>query len=201
MANAQDLRPSLDHSSLLKRPELRFVVGIDFGTTFSGFAYAQNKANCDNIYVYQDWPKQIEGHGRPFLKTRSSLLYTRNEGGDYQLQQWGWEAVTEYADSLAKLRKSTTKDQEMDLEDEGRAAGNLVERFKLHLAEQEHGDISAEPLPPGLTVHLVIKDYISCFGEFIIEELQVKFGSHVRNADVQWIILCLQSGPTKLSSR
>lgn len=54
--------------------ESKLVVGLDFGTTFSGFAYAL-RADLDKVYTFYDWPMQSEGGGLAYCKTQTSLLY------------------------------------------------------------------------------------------------------------------------------
>jgi len=56
------------------RDAARMVAGLDFGTTFSGFAFA-HMSNPDHIYTFYDWHIQVKGGGRPCCKTIAALYY------------------------------------------------------------------------------------------------------------------------------
>ncbi|PKY24628.1 hypothetical protein RhiirB3_472090 [Rhizophagus irregularis] len=85
----------------------RVVVAIDFGTTFSGFAYA-NRASPE-IITNDVWPQQIGS-----LKTNTVLQYDSN----YQnVIKWGNPALAQ---------KQTRKTKNLSV-------SKSVELFKLHL--------------------------------------------------------------------
>ncbi|CAI2174174.1 6280_t:CDS:2 [Funneliformis geosporum] len=113
-----------------KQNEYRVVVGIDFGTTYSGFAYAHKKAPRE-IFPYIDWP---EFSGR--FKTPTALLY---DEGFKNLKAWGFPAL---AERPTRRNKNTTS--------------KPVERFKLHLGKMEN----KPPLPNGLDYKKAITDYL-----------------------------------------
>ncbi len=56
------------------RDAARVVVGLDFGTTFSGFAFA-HMSDPHLIYSFYDWPMQTKGGGRPYCKAITALYY------------------------------------------------------------------------------------------------------------------------------
>ncbi|KAI8366657.1 uncharacterized protein BYT42DRAFT_600580 [Radiomyces spectabilis] len=85
-----------------------YVIGIDFGTTFSGCCYAFTKDGGDEIVDITRWPKQMN----VYPKTPTLSLY-RN--GSTKLMAWGQEA-----------RKLSFKRNNND---------HLLSRFKLHLDE------------------------------------------------------------------
>ncbi|KAK3099457.1 hypothetical protein FSP39_004644 [Pinctada imbricata] len=76
---------SSDDSDLFK-----IIAAIDFGTTFSGYAYALT-SNKDNIYTNRNW-----GQTQGFLlqKTPSCLLLRP----DTEFDSFGFEAVTQFND-------------------------------------------------------------------------------------------------------
>lgn len=191
-------------------PQARVVVGADFGTTFSGFAYA-HIVEPDAIHTVYDWPMQFQGGGKPYCKTRTSLLYAASAGhgegkrswrfrkpaGACEVVEWGWPA------HVAHLAKS-------DLPREGAATAlrhNFVERFKLLLAReaalgtqtgggrtsraQSRGDgeggVSVQ-LPQGVTVERAVSDFLGKLAQFAVEHLQSKYGSHITMREVQWCI-------------
>lgn len=163
--------------TLLRRPEPRVIVGIDFGTTNSGFAYAL-KSDPSNVYVFHEWPMQTEVQGKAYVKTATALWYVQNEATKvHELKQWGCPAIVEQVFAASCQRNSSQG-----------TVGNLISRFKLHLASSELGSISAAPLPQWLTVDQAIKDFLSCLVTFILEEVKGRFGLHIRMADIQFAL-------------
>ncbi|GES97296.1 hypothetical protein GLOIN_2v1884551 [Rhizophagus clarus] len=93
---------------MYKINDYRVVVGIDFGTTYSGFAYA-HKGNPNDITVHIDWQEYT---GR--FKTPTVLSYD----AEYQnVQSWGFPALAK----RPKRRKESER--------------KPVELFKLHLGK------------------------------------------------------------------
>lgn len=85
-------------------PQPRVVVGLDFGTTFSGFAYA-HIAEPDEVFNFQAWPDENLGGGRPYCKTKTALFYDVNEdGGVGELKGWGWSALVKYTNALQRKK-------------------------------------------------------------------------------------------------
>ncbi|CAH1757951.1 9892_t:CDS:2 [Entrophospora sp. SA101] len=118
--------------------DLRVVVGVDFGTTFSGFAYAYIKPDKAKIEVVvnEEW-----GNYKSLDKTNTVLQYDE----DYKdIVSWGADALS----SEPSRRKNHSN----------KPLPRPLEYFKLHL-----GDVpeSKKPkLPPGITFQKVITDYL-----------------------------------------
>ncbi|CAG8533561.1 5094_t:CDS:2 [Cetraspora pellucida] len=113
--------------------DIRIVVGIDFGTTFSGFAYA-NKVNSE-ISTNNIWPDHV---GQ--FKTNTALLYDNDLS---EVKAWGLSALAE------KPRKRRPQKSNNSTH---------VELFKLHL-----GDIPDDEkpvLPENLHYKQAITDYL-----------------------------------------
>ncbi|CAB4494383.1 unnamed protein product [Rhizophagus irregularis] len=89
--------------------DIRVVVAIDFGTTYSGFAYA-NKINPEEIETNTRWSGR---EGLP--KTNTALLYDANCD---QVLRWGELAL------FQEQRRKKNQDAEQF---------HIIERFKLHL--------------------------------------------------------------------
>ena len=82
----------------------RIIVGLDFGTTFSGFAYAQNTASSSaSPHIFYEWPQQKEATDTPYCKTTTSLYYLPQAHGKWKLKNWGWPAQIRHAKALDKL--------------------------------------------------------------------------------------------------
>ena len=94
--SAKDSESSADNDALQDsvvsstEEEFKIIAAIDFGTTFSGYAYAL-MSNKDNIYTNRNW-----GQTQGFLlqKTPSCLLLKP----DAQFDSFGFEAVTKFND-------------------------------------------------------------------------------------------------------
>ncbi|PKY24632.1 hypothetical protein RhiirB3_527366 [Rhizophagus irregularis] len=115
--------------------DIRVVVGIDFGTTYSGFAYAH--VTNPEIITNDVWPKQI---GQ--MKTNTVLNYDIEF---IDVECWGYPA-------LAKKPKRKEKN----------SSTKPVELFKLHLGDMPESD---KPyLPPNLSYKKAITDYLREMG-------------------------------------
>lgn len=66
----------------------KYVCAIDFGTTYSGYAYGTS-ANVDDIILNKPWGNDL---GLPSLKTSTSVL-TNSEGN---FHAFGFDAETKY---------------------------------------------------------------------------------------------------------
>ncbi|CAG8567659.1 5043_t:CDS:2 [Paraglomus brasilianum] len=117
----------------IAREDIRVVVGIDFGTTFSGFAYA-NKKNPDVIETHETWPEQ-----KGVLKTPTVLQYD----SAWTVTQWGSPAL---ATRPNRKRMQNQHDK------------RPVELFKLHLGNMKENE--KPPLPAGLDFKKAITDYL-----------------------------------------
>ncbi|KAG9298807.1 hypothetical protein G9A89_015828 [Geosiphon pyriformis] len=96
--------------SEMNADDIRAVVAIDFGTTFSGFAYA-HKANRE-IETNCQWPGN-----QGTLKTNTALRYDQ----DSNLIAWGEAALIQTPEKKKKTKIEYT-----------------IELFKLHLTEMEN---------------------------------------------------------------
>ncbi|KAF0520399.1 actin-like ATPase domain-containing protein [Gigaspora margarita] len=126
--------------------DIRVVVGIDFGTTFSGFSYANIETG--EVISNEDWP----GKKGP-KKIPTVLQYDENFD---QVISWGFDALANEPTNRRKKDKSTPS--------------RPVELFKLHL-----GDIQAKEkpvLPSKITPERAIADYLREMGKVIKEEVE-----------------------------
>ncbi|CAB4473680.1 unnamed protein product [Rhizophagus irregularis] len=120
--------------------DIRAVVAIDFGTTFSGFAYANR---VDPEITNDVWPQQIG-----VLKTNTVLQYDSN----YQnVIKWGNPA-------LAQRQSRKNKDL---------STSKSVELFKLHLGNIPQNE--KPPLPHQLSHEKAIGDYLRGLGSIPAE--------------------------------
>ncbi|KAG0566994.1 hypothetical protein KC19_7G102500 [Ceratodon purpureus] len=155
----------------------RILVALDFGTTFTGFAFAR-ESNKTEVLVAYEWPGSAKASGKPYCKTKTALYY-KTSGNGLQLHSWGWQAELDYT-------------RDLDLVQQNKAAidtvGKFITNFKLHMFLPENSDLIT-PLPQGLTTEQVITDFLDReIGNFIIEHLKLKYGSHLSMKGLQWCV-------------
>lgn len=146
--------------------EASVVVAIDFGTTFSGFAFA-HKNQPSKIYFYYQWPETSGDQ----CKTNTQLYYSKQPStGQLALQSWGAKALKDYTHAKA-------------------SSGELITKFKLHLAGKQYGPNSANPLPRALSTDQVITDYLREISTFCMKHLKETYGEdEISCRDVQWLL-------------
>ncbi|PKK64592.1 hypothetical protein RhiirC2_97920 [Rhizophagus irregularis] len=117
--------------------DYKVIVGIDFGTTHSGFAYTHTKNKEKEIFTHTDWQDYA---GR--FKVPTVLLY---DDDLKSVQSWGFSALAK----RPKRKKVIDK--------------KPVELFKLHLGKMSN----KPPLPNGLDYKKAITDYLHEFGKVV----------------------------------
>ncbi|KAG0611676.1 hypothetical protein M758_7G157500 [Ceratodon purpureus] len=160
----------------------RVVVGLDFGTTYSGFAFAHVSAP-DKVYTFFEYPKA--GPEKPYCKTLTGSYY-KNVGGVWRFKSWGYPARAEYARDIQAVRKQRLSGPSDDPFQP--TLGTYVTRFKLHLATKDMGASSAQGLPAGLTVNVLITDYLREMGALVLKTLQDSYGAQLTKQAIQWCV-------------
>lgn len=127
----------------MSHEEPLFCVGIDFGTSCSGYAYISG-GGCTYVKQKNEYPDQ----GSPYPKTPTVILYN----GHYEPEAWGWTAY----------KKFFSKDKK------ARSECYLIQDVKLCLSGQE----GAPSLPGGLTPGRIIRDYLHYLHEDFLESLR-----------------------------
>ncbi|CAG8562804.1 uncharacterized protein OCT59_009876 [Rhizophagus irregularis] len=123
-----------DHS------DIRVVVGLDFGTTYSGFTYC-HVSDDNNLVTNDQWPGEI---GQ--LKTNTVLQYDEHYRN---VESWGYPALSKRPNKKKKTKNGS----------------NPVELFKLHLGKLL--DNLKPELP--VNYKKAITDYFREIGELIKE--------------------------------
>ncbi|KAL2652357.1 hypothetical protein R1flu_020485 [Riccia fluitans] len=151
----------------------KIVVGVDFGTTFSGFAFAL-VSDAQKVYCFYDWPGQTAAGGKYYCKTQTSLRYTTGDdntpAGEFQLQDWGWNATINHRKALQQQQHAHRSSSAGK-----NPSSHLVKRFKLLLAPKSTAPAAfEEPLvPQGLNADRTITDYLRLLASFIMERLEL----------------------------
>ncbi|CAG8768264.1 2055_t:CDS:2 [Gigaspora margarita] len=145
--------------------DIRIVVGIDFGTTFSGFAYA-NRVNSE-ITTNNIWPDHV---GQ--FKTNTALLYNNELS---EVKAWGLSALAE------KPRKRRPQNSDKSIH---------VELFKLYL-----GDISDDKkpiLPKNMNYKQAITDYLRELGIYNAELIETLDSENLQFTTEPAAIYCME---------
>nr|CAG8630603.1 3833_t:CDS:2 [Entrophospora candida] len=152
--------------------DTRVVVGIDFGTTYSGFAYS-HEVNPE-IETNQIWPTGVMNT----FKINTVLMY--DENGD-KVESWGFKALV---NKKARRRIDDTKDS------------RPIELFKLHLgrdietSENLESRLNEVSTQNRLDYKKAIADYLGEMAEaaaiycrkVLGEHFKVPFGTVVKGA-------------------
>ena len=149
----------------------KFVVAIDFGTTFSGFAFAAVPDSPDvpakNVPIYEVY--EWEGAARaPYMycKTPTVILYD-DQGMPIE---FGWNA------QLAAQQEPST------------STNTLLKRFKLHLADEIPDDIDS--LPVGVEAVTAISQYLRYMKDKALSTISARLGLPLPGLlrTIQWCI-------------
>ncbi|PKY37994.1 hypothetical protein RhiirA4_450923 [Rhizophagus irregularis] len=126
--------------------EIRVVVGLDFGTTYSGFSYCHVE-NSRNIRTYDMWPENLGN-----FKTNTALQYDDSYN---TVMSWGAPALAKRPNRREKNISETKP----------------VELFKLHL-----GNLSENLRPKlPIDYKKAITDYLREIGKLIKEAIERSF--------------------------
>ncbi|CAG8549816.1 7737_t:CDS:2 [Funneliformis caledonium] len=146
---AKNITNSSEHSwSSYNKGEIRIVVGLDFGTTYSGFAYG-HVINPENIIAHDEWPECIG-----MLKTNTVLQYDNKYAN---VMSWGLPALTKRP---SRRRYGYDNDNSPP-----------VELFKLHLSDLPN------KFKPELSIGYkkVITDYLREIGKVMKDAIVVRW--------------------------
>ncbi|ORZ28666.1 hypothetical protein BCR41DRAFT_298314 [Lobosporangium transversale] len=135
------------------------VMAIDFGTTFSGCAYAYAQDDQEIIDI-TSWPRQII----QYPKTPTINLYKKNDP-EHNLMAWGWRAKLE-------MLKPTAKHH------------TLLQQYKLYLDENMHHS----PLDVDITVLDAISDYLSAFHDYVAGEVMRGFAKNFQREHIRYCL-------------
>ncbi|CAG8611977.1 5309_t:CDS:10 [Diversispora eburnea] len=145
--------------------DLRVTVAIDFGTTFSGFAYANN-INPD-ITVHDSW-FGLNNSRKIIPKTNTVIQY----GSGWKLVNWGFPALAQDPGSRRKKKHVNTDCK-------------TVELFKLHLADIP--DYQKPGLPYGLDYRKAIRDFLAEMKPLIQETLNRRWPPAIKLSQVRFV--------------
>ena len=146
---------------------IQVVVGIDFGTSRSGYAYAFK--DDKEVVGRTEWP----GQPMPYMKTLTQILYAP----DQEVEDWGYEARRK----LAQLRK-----------DKKAKEYALFQNFKMQLREAQERTKAGPVITTGngkrFLVLKIIADYLQCMKEFIRQDLDKATSGKLKEEEILWCL-------------
>ncbi|KAG0585086.1 hypothetical protein KC19_3G256900 [Ceratodon purpureus] len=154
----------------------QWTVGLDIGTTHSGFSFAKG-SHLQQMHVNYDYP--YAESTKPYCKTLTALYYNQavpskpenGPGTILNCDSWGHHAQLTY---LANVHK--------------RRPGYNVPNFKLLLPKALNNH-PLETFPPPLTVNFILADYLKNIGELALASIknQENEGNFDKDS-VQWCV-------------
>ncbi len=148
------------------------AIAIDFGTTFSGYAYCfASDTQSGNIYKNTEWTKQVN-QKNAYIKTPTQLLYKNG-----QLEAWGYNA----------------KRRLIELEQQGEAEDCcFFEKFKTEIFQRNRVDKQGEPyiIQNGQTFLLIdlIADYLRQLHAVALNDIQNHTGMDMHEQNIRWCL-------------
>ncbi|WP_414548847.1 Hsp70 family protein [Anabaena sp. CCY 0017] len=144
---------------------ISLVIGIDFGTSRSGYAYAFT--DDTRIYGKIDW----SGAPAPYPKTQSHLLYSPNR----EVIAWGFDARKK----LAELQKDADKH-------------NFFQNFKMQLREGKQKNANGPVITTNngkeFAVIDLIADYLRLLKDLALKEIKEATKGYLRNEQIRWCL-------------
>ncbi|KAH7283521.1 hypothetical protein KP509_34G011200 [Ceratopteris richardii] len=184
------------------------VVSVDFGTTYSGFAYVNTSVTPVEINVNCEWPGAENARAISYCKNQTSLLYlpSSNAKASFELKEWGWSAFLAFEEAAQDLARKglkggvsagcsmqsalTSPDQRPcdSLNPTEGKAGYFATKFKLFLAPETNQGSALPSLPPGLTVERLVVDYLRSLTDYAVQELSKLFRKTLTKGHIQWCL-------------
>ncbi|KAI9250218.1 hypothetical protein BDA99DRAFT_564186 [Phascolomyces articulosus] len=130
--------------------DYRVVIAYDFGTTYSGAAYAFTHSTPAEVFDIRNWPHKS---GNFYPKVPTVSVYPRNQS---TLSEWG------HAAKKVMLKPGAAKQNV------------LLSQFKLHLDES----LQRAPIENGLTPVQAVADYLEVLHKHTLEELKRSFAKN-----------------------
>ncbi|PYH94592.1 actin-like ATPase domain-containing protein [Aspergillus ellipticus CBS 707.79] len=147
------------------------VTAVDFGTTFSGVAWAQTR-NPDAHYIINQWPQSISGScdGMASEKVPTEIAYQYTPPEPRYL--WGFQ-IPETMPRMQWIKLGLVPDQK----------SGIGSRLAM-----EYKDPRRASVPYHSSDEEVVTDYLRCLREHTIEILRSKIGISIDNTPLEFVI-------------
>ncbi|KAF9151050.1 hypothetical protein DFQ26_001379 [Actinomortierella ambigua] len=136
-------------------------VAIDFGTTFSGCAYAHTPHDKVPTLI-STWPSQ----NIYYVKTPTVSLYKKTNGG-YEMEAWGWKAYN------STVQRGSPGYESL-----------LLNKYKIHL--DENVDLPAWTHP--ISVPNAISDYLKALHDYAADRIEQELGGRLTRKDFRYCL-------------
>lgn len=70
----------------------KIIMGLDYGTTFSGVSFCTSLGTFEDIEVINDWPS----HRDTAWKTPTKIAYARENSSEIERDEWGYSVLSSY---------------------------------------------------------------------------------------------------------
>ena len=152
---------------MIENQSIRVVIGIDFGTSRSGYAYAF--VDDKRVVV----PNQWDDEPIPYIKTLTQILYSP----DQKVEAWGWTARKR----LAQLRKDkTARDY------------SFFHNFKMQLREAKErtleGPVMTNNNGQKFLVLNLIADYLTRIKTVVRQEIDAATSGFLKDNEILWCL-------------
>ncbi|KAI9271862.1 hypothetical protein BDA99DRAFT_557068 [Phascolomyces articulosus] len=138
--------------------EYKVVIAYDFGTTYSGAAYAFTHSKQTEVFDIQNWPNK---GGNFYPKVPTLSVYPRQNQSE---KSSGRPALSEWGHSAKKVM----------LKPRAAKQNVLLSQFKLQLDES----LQYPPLENGVTPGQAVSDYLSSLHKHTLQELSRSFAKN-----------------------
>lgn len=151
---------------MIENQSIRVVIGIDFGTARSGYAYAF--VDDKRVVV----PTQWDDEPIPYIKTLTQILYSP----DRKVEAWGWTARKR----LAQLRK-----------DKAAKDYTFFNNFKMQLREAKERTLEGPVMTNNGQNFLVlnlIADYLTRIKTVVRQEIDAATSGFLKDNEILWCL-------------
>ncbi|KAI9271848.1 hypothetical protein BDA99DRAFT_569620 [Phascolomyces articulosus] len=140
--------------------QYKVVIAYDFGTTYSGAAYAFTHTTPTEVFDIQNWPNK---GGNFYPKVPTLSVYPRRNQGQLT-QSSGRSTLSEWGHGAKKAMLKT----------HGAKENVLLSHFKLNLDKS----LQRPPLENGLQPAQAVADYLRCLHEHTLQEVERSFAKN-----------------------
>ncbi|KAK8235175.1 hsp70-like protein [Phyllosticta capitalensis] len=146
----------------------KIVLGLDFGTTFTGVAYGTSAGDVNNIEIVTKWP---ESSGASH-KTPTAIAYLHENQERLEEDAWGFQVSAKMSSySWFKLLLSDNM---------------KTDKYKTQSSYSNARGLLQ--LPRGRSAEMVCEDYLKLVWEFVDDQLKKRFTEDVRNTPIEVVV-------------
>ncbi|KAI9764517.1 MAG: hypothetical protein M1839_005887 [Geoglossum umbratile] len=150
----------------------RLVIGLDYGTTYTGVAYCDSSGQLKDIQLIVDWPGQY-GHNAVNEKVPSQIAYGKFDDSEYEWGTWGNlippSSPRQYWTKL-QLDQKNKRPRELQM-----LLALLSNDFR-GLDINESDDDDGPPAYPGKDAMDIVADFLTGVKGHVFKHLEQEYG-------------------------